>query len=238
MLKIACCDDMLDDRNDVMYALTQIEQNLGTEFEISFFNCGENLCESLKINSYDVILLDIVMDGIDGIETAKNIYSMDVDSYIIFISSYDEKVKNLFGEKTLAFLDKPVKADELQTVIKKVYTLIKKEDNNIFTYKDNKVEKFVYLKNIIYIESKGRKVEIITTLEKIVINETMKNIWSVLQKSDYFLMLNRSYIVNLKYAKMINSNTFNIQSYDLDIKIGRTMKSDVEQRYFNFIRRI
>lgn len=238
VLKIACCDDMVDDRNTIMYILTQIEQNMGTEFEISFFNCGEELCENLKINSYDVILLDIIMDGIDGIETAKNIYSMDLDSYIIFISSCDSQVKKLFGEKTLGFLDKPVHVNELEHLIKKVYNLIKKEEDSIFIYKENKIKKFLYLKNIVYIESNGRKINIITVSEKIVINETMKNIWSNLESNSSFLMLNRSYIVNLKYAKRIDSNTFNILSYDLYVKIGRVMKADVEHRYFNFVRRI
>lgn len=220
-----------------MIALSQIEDKWQVEFEISDFESGEELCLNLKENSYDVILLDIIMCGIDGIEIAKIIKDMNVDSFIIFISSYDKRIKELFGFKTLAFLDKPVQVAQLENALNEVCSIIKKDENNMYVYTSNKVEKYVYLKDIIYVESINHRIEIFTKKEKIVINDTLKNIWNALKINDDFVMPNRSYIINLKYAFMESSSTFNIINYDIVISIGRTMKEETKNRYLNFIRR-
>ncbi len=238
MLKIAICDDEKVYRNSAIGALTHIEEKLNKEFQIFTFSSGEDLCNNLHSNRYDVILLDIIMDGIDGIETAKKIHSMNVNSYIIFISSYDKRLKELFGFKTLAFLDKPLVVNELENAIVQVFNLIDREKENIFVYTSNKIQSFVYLKDIVFIESKGRKLEINTSNETININETLKNTWDKLSSNSNFLMLNRSYIVNLKYARMTNSTTFYINSHNISITVGRTMKEDVTNRYLKFIRSV
>ena len=51
MFKIAYCDDMEKDRNRIMYALSQIEENLIEEFEFVSFNSGEELCANLVNDS-------------------------------------------------------------------------------------------------------------------------------------------------------------------------------------------
>ncbi len=76
MLRIAYCDDMQQDRDAIMTALTQIEVRWKEEFKTFSFTSGEKLCESMKEFHYDVILLDIQMKGIDGIETATRIRNL------------------------------------------------------------------------------------------------------------------------------------------------------------------
>lgn len=237
MLKIAYCDDMEQDRNNILLALSQIEDKWQDEFEIAGFKSGEDLCSNLKENSYDIILLDIVMKGIDGIETAKIIKSMDTNSFVIFISSYDKRLKEMFGFKTLAFLDKPLEVSQLENALNEAYNIMKKDENNIFVYTKNKVQKYVYFNDIIYMESVNHRVEVLTKKEKIVINETLKNIWNTLKTNDNFIMPNRSYIINLRYSFMESSSTFNVTNCNLIVSVGRTMKEETKQRYLNFIRR-
>ncbi len=238
MLRIAICDDEVEMRDTVEKYLYHIEEKWNQEFEIKQFSSGESLCENLENNRYDVILLDILMgSGIDGVDTAKKICEMNVKSYVIFISSFDKRVKELFGVRALAFLDKPLEIEQLEINLKKVYDFLEKESDNVFVYTFNKVQSFVYLADIIFIESKRQKIEIHTTKEVVIVNETMKDIWNKLQTKDYFLMLNRSCIVSLKYAKMINPSTFYIHNDNMEVTVGRTMKDDVKQRYIKFIRR-
>lgn len=90
MLKIAYCDDVEKDRDNIVFALTQIEEKWKEEFELYSFSDGESLCAAVAKNHYDIILLDILMNGIDGIETATRIRAMGEENLIIFISSYDE----------------------------------------------------------------------------------------------------------------------------------------------------
>lgn len=239
MLKIAICDDEVESRNNVDIALAQIEKRWKTEFVIVPFSSGKELCENLKNNSYDIILLDIIMDELDGIETTKKIRSMDLESYIVFISSYDKKWQQLFGRKTLAFLDKPVDVDKLEENLTEVYNLIEREKdkNNIFVYSVNKAKKFEYFKNIIYFESTNKRIEMVTTKGTVIIYDTLKNIWNELQENSEFMMPNRSFIINLRYATMDSISSFHIDKLNLDIQVSRAIREEVKNEYMKFLRR-
>lgn len=237
MLRIAICDDEEKDRENIWSLVHKVEEKWKTEFYVSRFSSGEALCEDLEKNKYDIILLDIIMKGISGIDTAKKIYSMDIESYIVFISSYDQRLRELFGTKTLAFLDKPVNAKQVEDVLLQVDALIKKDKENVFLFTANKVQQFVYLKDIIYFESRHQKIEIVTIDDRIIIYDTLKNIWNTLESKDEFLMPNRSYILNLRYAYMDSANSFNISKLDMKVSIGRKGKNTTTQRYLEFLRR-
>ncbi len=238
MLRIAICDDEEQCKDNIRAALSHIEEKWKATIDDKYFSSGKELYENLNENTYDVILLDILMDDGDGIEVAKKISEMGVNSYIIFISSFQERWRELFGTKTIAFLDKPVDVDKLEIHLKEVLDLLKNDKEDVFTYKINGVEKFLFFNDIVYFESSNQRIEIITIKETIVINETLKNIWSRVQINDNFIMPSRSYIVNLKYTNMINSNSFVITSSNLEISVGRTMKKEVSERYLKFIRRV
>ncbi len=135
MLKIAICDDEEQCRDMVMGALSYIEEKWQTRFIDVYFSSGKELCEHLRESTFDVILLDIFMDDIDGIEVAKRMNEIGAECYIIFISGFQERWKELFGTKTLAFLDKPIDKDKLEMHLKEVLSLLKNKVNNAYIYK-------------------------------------------------------------------------------------------------------
>lgn len=64
------------------------------------------------------------MNGIDGIETAIRIRTMGEENIIIFISSYDERVKELFDFRTIAFIDKPLETFKLEEALSRAYKVL------------------------------------------------------------------------------------------------------------------
>lgn len=234
MLKIAYCDDLEEDRNRIMASLNNIEEKWREEFDICSFPDGVSLCENLKKNSYDIILLDIVMDVIDGIETARKIRSMGEDSQIIFVSNYDEKLRELFQFGTVAFIDKPLKTEDLEIALIRAYDKIKQDNEKIFVYKKNGHTYFLPIKDIVYFESYRNTVKIFTLKFEDSYYDTLTNTWEKLKKTEEFIMPNKSFIFNLKYVNIkssyvivkINTKTYNI---------GREYKIDTENRYINYI---
>ncbi len=92
------------------------------------------------------------MKGIDGIETATRIRNLGEDALIIFISSYDDRVKELFNFRTIAFLDKPVNVDELEGAITRAFDIIKKDSELFFPYTKDGSKYYLSFKDIIYFE--------------------------------------------------------------------------------------
>ncbi len=202
MLKVAYCDDMQSDRDNIIIALTQIEEIWKEKIDRHSFNSGEDLCESMIKNHYDVILLDILMDGIDGIETAMRIRRLGEESLIVFISSYDEKIKECFDYGTIAFLDKPVEVTKLEKALSKAYEIIKRDNEVFFTYTEKGTVQYVPMKDIIYFESKRNVIWIHTSKGEKKFYDTLATVWKKLELSPQFIMPHRSYIFNLKYVKI------------------------------------
>ena len=236
MLKIAYCDDLERDRNNIMNILSYIEDKWKEKFEISSFNSGESLCENIVNKHYDIILLDILMDGIDGIETATRIQTMGKDHLIIFISSYDDRLKELFDFRTIAFIDKPIKTEELERALQKAYYIIKKSNDRLFAYNIKGTIQYIPIKDIVYFESHRNKVVICTHKNSITFYETLSTIWLKVQGTGQFIMPHKSFIFNLSYITL-KSDKVIIRNTNESYNIGKKYRADTEERYLKYIRK-
>ena len=76
MVNIVICENDKNDQEFVKSKVVDILGNLNIEYKIKIYNSGESLIEAYK-NDADIILMDIQMDGIDGMETAREITKVD-----------------------------------------------------------------------------------------------------------------------------------------------------------------
>ncbi len=235
MLKIAHCDDNKADRTQVMIALTQIEERWGKAFEIYSFGDGESLCRDLHNNHYDIILLDICMDnGMDGIEVSKKIRSLGVDSMIIFISSYDNRWRELIGFRTIGFIDKPVQVERLEEELIKAYKAMRKDGQNIFLFHNKGIPNHIPISDIVYFESRRNQVFIYTTKESYSFYDTLSAVWQRLAIHKQFIMPHRSFIFNLKFVN-IQGDKIEIKATGKQINIGAKYRQDTYERYVGFV---
>ncbi len=234
MLKIALCDDMERDRNAVIVALKQIEDKWSDKFEVAAFSNGEVLCDDIEKNYYDIILLDIQMNGIDGIETATRIKSINPKALIIFISSYDDRLKELFSFRTIAFIDKPVSVEALEKALLDANEIIKKENELIFSYSKDGSTLYIPIKDIMYFESRRNIVLIHTNTNEETFYSTLTSVWKQVKDTNQFIMSHRSFIFNLKYVNIKSDNVI-IKETGEHFKIGIKHKEDTQERYLNYI---
>ncbi len=234
MLRIAHCDDMKHDREATTTALTQIEVKWKEKFEDCSFDSGEKLCEAMKDNHYDIILLDIQMNGIDGIETARRIRDLGEDTIIIFISSYDDRIKELFKFKTTAFLDKPVDICKLEEALIDAYNIIKQDSDLFFSYTKDGSKLYLSYREIIYFEVKKNTILIHTKKGKESYYSTLASVWEEVEHTGQFILSHKSYIFNLRYIT-IKSDKVTIKETGENFNIGRKFKEDSQKRYLNFM---
>lgn len=86
MIRIAVCDDDRTVRESIVKALRRYERDKGMEFEILEYAAADAMLVSYPAE-LDLILLDIYMPGIDGMDAAKAIRQFDQDVCIIFITT-------------------------------------------------------------------------------------------------------------------------------------------------------
>lgn len=78
--------------------------------ELTAFSSGEAFLKTWHAGDYDVVLLDIFMSGIDGVEVARRIRQTDTDVLLVFCTSSNDFASESYEVDARYYLRKPVTA--------------------------------------------------------------------------------------------------------------------------------
>lgn len=229
MLRIAICDDLSTDLEIVKKMTSSLLSSLNLEYEIEEYNNGKDLLNSPI--SFDLILLDIEMDQINGIAIARELRKYNNETIIIFITNSTNYLQVGYTVRANRYLVKPLDKQEFD------YELTSVLNNQIMDNKfiiDKRISPFkLYLRDIIYIEFYDRKTIIHKINEQISTYITLKE-WNILLENYYFSQTHKAYIVNLKHIKQITTDTIILLNNET-LPISRKYKDTFRQKYFTFI---
>ncbi len=132
---------VVDDEPIIHEVLSQLLNSEGYEVELS--SSGEEALEKHSSQAYDLILLDLLMPGLDGIDVLKGIKKIDPQAVIIIITAYASVESAITAMKMGAYdyIQKPFKHDELLLTIKRALEHKSLQEENI-RLKDELTRKF------------------------------------------------------------------------------------------------
>lgn len=138
---------VIDDEPIIHEVLGELLTSEGYEVEIS--SSGEEALDKYSTRSFGLVLLDLLMPGMDGIEVLKSIRKIEPHAVIIIITAYASVESAISAMKTGAFdyIQKPFKHDELLLTVKRAIEHKKLQEENI-RLKDELGKKFSF-ENII-----------------------------------------------------------------------------------------
>lgn len=207
MLKIGLCDD----NSLYIEELSKIIKEIGSlnkiDIEITTFNSGEDLLEFSSCHSdyFDILFLDVLMGGINGIDTAEKLRSAYSDVYIIFVTSSKEHALDSYSVNAYGYILKPFSKASIEDKLLELYEKIEVSKKNIIYVKNNQDIYSISLDQVIYFESNLRKITAhMKNGEKISFYNKMSNLEEEI-KNSIFLRCHRSFLVNLMYVKNIVS---------------------------------
>ena len=187
-MEIAVVDDEKTIREHIC-ALIE-EQQPGSCIEA--YATGEGLLASGK--RFDIVFLDIQMDGMNGIEAARNLREQQGDIVLIFITGIKDYVFDALDLYAFQYLLKPIDEDKFVEALERAAreTVRKKERRVLFIKSRNLT---LDQSEILYIESRAKKVEIHTVRQTIEIYGAMDELEG--QLGEEFYRCHRAYIVNM-----------------------------------------
>ena len=201
MFKIAVCDDVASVCNELKTMIMDMKNDLiCKEITIDTFYSGEALIDNIKEeNLYDLIFLDIELGKINGVEVGHIIREQmeDYVTKIIYISSKDIYDRQLFDVQPLHFLKKPIDSKKVFDDIQLSMKISEKENRN-FEFKSFRNTIKVPYRDILYFESRGRKVFLMGTKNNYTFYGNINSLEEVLPK--FFIHPNRSYFVNYEFV--------------------------------------
>ncbi|MCR8746296.1 LytR/AlgR family response regulator transcription factor [Romboutsia lituseburensis] len=233
MIKIAICDDEEIYLNNYYDMMIRIKKIYGYDIDVLKFYSGDELINTLskKYINVDIIFLDIIMKGMNGIETAKKIRELNITSEIIFLTNSKEYALEGYDVKAFNYIIK--NSDNMEDKIKEAikYSYEKLEEYFIISNQSG-IEK-IRLSQIVYIESNKRKIIINTLSGKYETYEKLKDSYQTL-KYKGFLKCHRSYIVNQDFIKKIESKDI-VTSTGERVPISRSKIEEIKYSFMDYL---
>lgn len=233
MLRLAICDDMPEFLQSTRELLENwVEKPV--EILIELFTDGDSLIESHTSNPFDIILLDVVMPLLNGIEVATEIRKFDKSVKLVFLTSSSEYAVESYSVKANNYLLKPIDSGKLYYCLNDFYIDIMERAKYI-TVKTVAAMHHIALRNIEHIEAQGKKVLFVlcdgTTVES---PNPFYFYEEQLLQEDGFLKCHRSYIVNIYKISTYTQKEIRMQS-GFRIPISRSYHKEFEHTYFELL---
>lgn len=131
--KIAVCDDSDADRQYVFNMTADWAKAAGHSVRINTFPSAESFLFAYEDeNDYDILLLDIEMGALNGVELAKSLRKSNDTVQIIFITGYSDYISEGYDVDALNYLIKPVKEEKLFSVLERAAKKLKKNEKVLF----------------------------------------------------------------------------------------------------------
>lgn len=174
---------------------------------------GEELTNEFIKNSPDLIITDIKMPKLNGMDAVKKCRKIKPDIKVIFLTGYDEFAVEAFAESAVDYIVKPIDGARLFEALDKVkasfyQSMESKVDYSVkkLKIKNNGVIHLIPMKDIYCIEKQGKKCMIHLKDRTIETNENLMELKKRLD--DRFFVAHRSNIVNL------NKISYIVQDYE------------------------
>lgn len=215
MYHIAIVEDETEFSTQLQEYLTQYQKEQDVAFKISVFHDGAEILENYQ-PLYDIILLDIEMPKVNGMEAAEQIRKQDGDVVLMFITNMASYAIHGYEVGALDFVMKPINyytfAMKLTRAIKRVK---QKEQQQILLSVMDGVKK-LGINQIYYVEVQNRMLYYYTDEGEFVVRGTMQGVEKELSAYP-FVKCNHWYMVNLMHVSEVRKNMVVVQGHELEI---------------------
>ena len=231
---IAICDD---EQNQIQYIKDIVSAWAETSGHFPAFaefpSAEAFLFDYAENRNYDILLLDIEMAKMNGIDLAKKVREGNNRVQIVFITGYPDFMSEGFEVAALHYLMKPVKKEKLFSVLDRAVENLGHKEESLVLETENGVLR-VNFSEIMLAEAKGHDTVLTLTSG----NETAKIGINDLEKKldTSFVRSHRSYLVGLRHITRITKTDVILDNGDL-IPLSRRMYAEVNQKFIDFYKR-
>lgn len=231
-MKIAIIDDFLECRNEIQHCLSRFftEHYAREPLCVTEFSSGEEFLSVFQKDMYDLIFIDQYMDGMTGIDTAKQIRHSDDLVTLVFITTSRDHAIDSYQVKAGGYLLKPFSYTDFEQTLRLLD--LARLRNAMFIYVQN--EK-ILLREILWCDVDGHYVQI-HTYERGVLRYRISFglVSDTLMEYPQFLLCYKGCIVNLEQVRYMGEMEFVLMT-DEKILFAKRDRKKIENGYHAYL---
>ena len=234
MIRIGICDDCTAFLNQTKFMLDHWDAPVACGIITELFEDGDALLSAHTQKPFDIILLDIVMPLLNGIETARELREKDKTVKIVFLTSSAEFAVDSYTVKASNYLLKPINPDSLFACLDELLSEIQNTAKYRIVRGVDATHR-IALSDIEYVEAQLKHVAFFLKGNRVVESpEPFYTYENTLMLDDGFFKCHRSYIVNIHHIDNYSHSEI-VMGSGRRIPISRSCQKNFETAYFRVV---
>lgn len=228
-MRIAICDDCQREQEQLIKALHGWDPTRRPEC----FVTGTDLLEAAKQEpTFDIVFMDIYMQGENGVEVAGLLKQLSPETGIVFVTTSEEHAVEAFSLQALHYLVKPVTTEGIVEAFRRL-TQFQSTRRPMVSFTTRRGSHVVYMDEIYYLKSMDHAVDIYLT------GGRQLRLWIPLMEAEQklnenFLKLNRSTIANMEQIEQMGTRDC-VMRDGTRLEFARRDRTAIRAAYDNFL---
>ncbi len=220
MFRIAVVENDSGDLLKLKNCLINYSQKEKIQFEIFEFSDGDMITDNYKSN-FDIILMDIEMEYMDGLTAAEKIRELDKETIIIFVTNSPQYAIRGYKVNAFDYILKPIAEFSFGETMSKAIARLDKKQEKYITIPTAQGTSKLAESRICYVEVQDKYLFYHTLDGVYQVRDSLKNVTATLD-SKLFIMCSRCYLVNLSYVDSYRNDELVVNTDTIKMSRGRS----------------
>lgn len=231
-MRIAVCDDEPQDLQTIVDMTREITAQENILCELDSYLSSADLLEAInRGEAYSLLLLDVMMDELNGIELAAALREVQNDTAIVFISSNRELALNGYEVAAVRYLAKPLDTEKLREALQFCWRALL--DKREIALPTNRGVRRIAPPEMIYAETWGRGIRVTLVSGREEVAMKISDL-EELVPGRQFVMCHRAYLVNLDYVQYLRYCELELKNGDT-LPVSKYRQNVIRERLLNYL---
>ena len=172
---------------------------------------GPQAITAIRQAAFDLVLLDVRMPGMDGVQLAQTIASMPQPPAVVFVTAHAEHAVQAFDVAAVDYLTKPVRLERLQQALQKVERLVQSKQTqstdmpgDALIIQDRGRTERVPLTEVLYLKAELKYVTVRTAARSYILDGALNELEE--KYASYFMRIHRNALIARRAVRALEKH--------------------------------
>lgn len=222
-----------DDEKLILKELDKEVKRHVPEAAVFCFDSGSELLKKMNESACDILLLDIDMPEINGMDIAKRLSELYKPPLLVFVTSHDELVYESLQYHPFGFIRKSYLKQEMGKVLNDC-SIQMESSKRRFCFRTGRKNAAIFLKDILYFEADGNYLKVYTKKETYRFRSTVTAVENSLAGYG-FVRVHKGFLVNQSAVRMIGGEEIELEDGNC-VPLGKSYAGKARQQLLEYLR--